>query len=141
MTTSATAGFRDCPSDPVARTAVLVAAKRAKESARDDRCARVDALSAPGSVLLDAVVGKTLREAPFIAALRQSMAEQGSPWLFGTDAPGALVEDRGWSSSVTNVAEPGHRWGRWHAPAVPPDVTAIPRGYFVEAHKRPRTPP
>ncbi len=50
--------------------------------------ARVDALS-PGSVLLYAVVGKTLREAPIIAALRQSMAEQGSPWLFGTDAPGA----------------------------------------------------
>ncbi len=37
MTTSATAGFRDCPSDPVASTAVLVAAIRAKESARDDR--------------------------------------------------------------------------------------------------------
>ena len=50
--------------------------------------ARVDALSAPGSVLLCDVVGKTLLEAPFMAALRKSMAEQGSPWLFGTDPAG-----------------------------------------------------
>ncbi len=41
----------------------------------------------------------------------------------------------GWSSVVTDVAEPGNRWGRWHAPAVPADVPDAPRGYFVEAIK------
>ena len=129
--------------DPGAPTAWLIEGllQYLDEDAVRTLFARVDALSAPGSVLLYDVVGKTLLEAPFMAALRQSMAEQGSPWLFGTDAPGELAEDLGWSSHVTDIAEPGNRWGRWHAPAVPPDVPGIPRGYFVEAHKRPRTPP
>ena len=129
--------------DPGAPTAWLIEGllQYLDEDAVRTLFARVDALSAPGSVLLYDVVGKTLLEAPFMAVLRQSMAEQGSPWLFGADAPGELAEDLGWSSHVTDIAEPGNRWGRWHAPAVPPDVPGIPRGYFVEAHKRPRTPP
>ncbi|OHU80950.1 SAM-dependent methyltransferase, partial [Mycobacterium talmoniae] len=94
---------------------------------------RIDALSAPTSVLLYDVVGKTLLEAPFMASLRRSMAQQGSPWLFGTDAPGELVEHLGWSAVVTDVAEPGNRWNRWYAPAAPTDAPAAPRGYFVEA--------
>ena len=97
--------------------------------------ARVDALSAPGSVLLYDVVGKALLEAPFMASLRKSMADQGSPWLFATDAPGELAERHGWSSTVTDIAEPGNRWGRWHSPVVPADVPDAPRGYFVEAIK------
>lgn len=97
--------------------------------------ARIDALSAAGSVLAYDVVGKTLLEAPFMAPLRASMAEQGSPWLFGTDSPGELAENLGWSSVVTDVADPGNRWGRWHGPAVPADVPDVPRGYFVEARK------
>jgi methyltransferase (TIGR00027 family) len=98
--------------------------------------AHIDALSAPGSVLLYDVVGKALLEAPFMASLRQSMAEQGSPWVFGTDSPGELAGTHGWSSQVTDVAEPGHAWGRWHSPAAPPDTVGVPRGYFVEAVKR-----
>ena len=123
--------------DPGAPTAWLIEGllQYLDEDAVRTLFARVDALSAPGSVLLCDVVGKTLLEAPFMAALRQSMAEQGSPWLFGTDAPGELVEDLGWSSVVTDIAVPGNTWGRWHAPAVPSDVQGTPRGYFVEAHK------
>lgn len=94
---------------------------------------RVDALSAPGSVLLYDVVGKTLLEAPSMAPLLQSMAKQGSPWLFGTDAPGELAERLGWSAIVTDVAEPGIRWNRWHTLAAAPDGPDVPRGYFVEA--------
>ena len=97
--------------------------------------ARVDALSAPGSVLLYDVVGRALLQAPFMAGLRQSMADQGSPWLFATDAPSELAEAHGWSAVVTDVAEPGNRWGRWHTPVVPADVPGVPRGYFVEAIK------
>ena len=96
--------------------------------------ARIDALSAPGSVLLYDVVGAALLNAPFMAGLRESMAAQGSPWLFGTDEPGELAGRHGWSAAVIDVAEPGYRWGRWPAPAVPADVPDAPRGYFVEAH-------
>jgi methyltransferase (TIGR00027 family) len=96
---------------------------------------RVDALSAGGSVLLYDVVGKTLLDAQLLAAVRQSMARNGAPWLFGTDQPGELAERHGWSAVVTDVAVPGNEWGRWFAPAVPMDVPAVPRGYFVEATK------
>jgi methyltransferase (TIGR00027 family) len=96
---------------------------------------RVDALSAPGSVLLYDVVGKTLLDAQLLAAVRQSMARNGAPWLFGTDEPGELAQRHGWSAVVTDVAVPGNEWGRWFAPAVPMDVPDVARGYFVEATK------
>jgi methyltransferase (TIGR00027 family) len=95
--------------------------------------ARVNALSATDSTLLYDVVGKTLLESPMMAPLRKTMAERGSPWLFGTDAPGELAERHGWSATVTDVAEPGNKWGRWPSPATPMDVPDVPRGYFVEA--------
>jgi methyltransferase (TIGR00027 family) len=96
---------------------------------------RVDALSAPGSVLLYDVVGKTLLEAPFLASTLQFMQKLGAPWVFGSDTPTALVEDRGWTATATDMAEPGNRWNRWMHPAIPADVTGAPRGYFVAATK------
>lgn len=96
---------------------------------------RVDALSAPGSVLLYDVVGKVLLDSVMLSALRTSMAESGAPWLFGTDSPGDLSGSLGWSAVVTDVAEPGNAWHRWFAPVVPLDVPEVPRGYFVEATK------
>jgi methyltransferase (TIGR00027 family) len=94
---------------------------------------RIDALAAPGSVLCYDVVGKSLLEAPFMAGLLKSMRDNGAPWLFGTDDPAELVP--GWSAVVTDVAEPGNRWGRWYAPVTPSDVPDAPRGYFVVATK------
>jgi methyltransferase (TIGR00027 family) len=97
--------------------------------------ARVDALSAPGSVLLYDVVGKMLLAAPFLRSTLEFMRKLGAPWTFGSDMPAALVEDRGWTAAVTDVAELGNRWNRWRHPAVPADVPGVPRGYFVEAIK------
>jgi len=96
---------------------------------------RIDALCTPGSVLLYDVVGRTLLESDFMAPLLESMADNGAPWLFGTDEPGWLSERLGWSAAVTDIADPGNRYGRWYAPAVPMDVEGVPRGYFVEAVK------
>jgi methyltransferase (TIGR00027 family) len=97
--------------------------------------ARVDALSAPGSVLLYEVVGQTLLDSPMMAGLLESMAAQGSPWLFGSDAPGELAERHGWTAVVTDIAVPGNAWNRWYAPAVPMEVPGVPRGYFAVAVK------
>ncbi|MCA4759890.1 SAM-dependent methyltransferase [Mycobacterium avium] len=97
---------------------------------------RVDALSARGSVLLYDVVGKALLESEFMAPVLESMARSGAPWRFGTDHPGGLCERLGWSATVTDVAEPGNRYQRWYAPAVPMDVAGVPRGYFVQATKQ-----
>lgn len=96
----------------------------------------VDSLSAPGSVLLYDVVGRTLLHSAAMAGVRRSMAERGSPWLFGTDAPGELAEVHGWTAVVTDIAEPGHAWGRWPTPPAPRNADAAPRGYFVEAVKK-----
>jgi methyltransferase (TIGR00027 family) len=97
--------------------------------------ARVDELSAPGSVLLYDVVGRTLLQSQAMAGLVKSMATQGAPWLFGSDNPGELAERHGWRAAVTDIAVPGNEWKRWFAPAVPMDVPDVPRGYFVEALK------
>ncbi|WKG04154.1 SAM-dependent methyltransferase [Mycolicibacterium sp. HK-90] len=96
---------------------------------------RLDALSAPGSVLLYDIVGKTLLDSVMLTAVRERMANNGAPWLFGTDSPEQLCERLGWKAVVTDVAEPGNRWNRWFAPAVPLDVPGVPRGYFVTATK------
>jgi methyltransferase (TIGR00027 family) len=81
--------------------------------------ARVDALSPTGSVLLYDVVGKTLLEAPFLRSTLEFIEKLGAPWIFGSDTPAALVEDRGWTTTVTDMAEPGNRWKRWAHPAIP----------------------
>lgn len=96
---------------------------------------RVDALSAPGSVLLYDIVGKILLDSVMLTAVREQMERNGAPWLFGTDEPGRLCERLGWSAVVTDVAEPGNEWNRWFAPAVPLDIPGVPRGYFVTATK------
>jgi O-methyltransferase involved in polyketide biosynthesis len=101
----------------------------------DKLFARVDALSAKGSVLLYDAVGKTLLEAPFLQSTLEFMRTLGAPWTFGSETPAALVEHRGWTTTVTDAAEPGDRWNRWGHPAVPADVPGVPRGYFVEAIK------
>jgi methyltransferase (TIGR00027 family) len=97
--------------------------------------ARVDALSAPGSVLLYDVVGKALLQAPFLQTTIEFMQKLGAPWVFGSDTPAALVENHGWSATVTDMAVPGNKWKRWAHPPVPADVPNAPRGYFVEAVK------
>ncbi len=94
---------------------------------------RVNTMSAPKSVLVYDVVGKTLLESPMMAPVVAAMAERGSPWLFGTDEPGELAGRHGWSATVTDIAKPGNEWHRWFTPATPMDVPDVPRGYFVEA--------
>ncbi len=97
--------------------------------------ARVDALSAPDSALLYDVIGTTLLEAPFLRSTLEFMKKLGAPWVFGSDAPAALVEHHGWTATVTDMAVPGNTWKRWAHPAIPADVPGAPRGYFVEAIK------
>ncbi len=96
---------------------------------------RVDALSAPGSVLLFDVVSRALLTSPVLAEVLEAMAAAGSPWLFGSDDPGGLVEPLGWSAAVTDMTEPGIAYGRWQTGDAP-----VGGGYFVEAHARREEP-
>jgi hypothetical protein len=47
----------------------------------------------------------------------------------------ALIEDHGWSATVTDMAVPGNKWKRWAHRPIPANVPNAPRGYFVEAVK------
>jgi methyltransferase (TIGR00027 family) len=129
--------LRSAGLDPAAPTGWLLEGllQYLGENAVDTLFARIDALAAPGSVLMYEAVGKTLLESPSMAGLLESMAANGAPWLFGTDEPELLAQRLGWSTTVTDIAEPGNRYGRWFAPAVPMDVPGVPRGYFVTATK------
>ena len=104
-------------------------------AAVDALFARIDALSAPGSVVLYDIVGTALMESPFMQPTLQFMQQLGAPWRFSTDTPAALVQGRGWTAAVTDVAEAGNRWHRWEHPAVPLGVAEVLRGYFIEATK------
>ncbi|AUX33027.1 MULTISPECIES: SAM-dependent methyltransferase [Sorangium] len=95
--------------------------------------ARIDRLSAPRSILLYDVVGKSLLESPALAAALRMMAELGAPWIFGTDDPAGLVAVHGWDAAVVEPGEVGTRWGRW---PIPPAPAGAPRGHLVEATKR-----
>jgi methyltransferase (TIGR00027 family) len=97
--------------------------------------ARIDGLSAPRSVLLYDVVGKSLLESPVLARTLRMMAELGAPWTFGSDDPAGLVAVHGWEAAPIDPGTPGTRWGRWPFPVAPPGVPGVPRGYLVEASK------
>jgi methyltransferase (TIGR00027 family) len=98
--------------------------------------ARLDALSAPRSVLLYEVASSAMIDSPVVAPLRSMMAELGAPWTFGTDDPAGLVTARGWEAATVDLGEPGTRWGRWPFALVPVGVPGVPRSYLVEARKR-----
>ena len=96
--------------------------------------ARVDALSAPGSVLLYDVVGIALLGAPFLRSTLEFMQKLGAPWVFGTDTPDALVEHRGWTATVTDMAVPA-TGGTVGTPGDSGRVPNAPRSCFIEAIK------
>jgi methyltransferase (TIGR00027 family) len=98
--------------------------------------ARIDALSAPSSVLLFDVIGRSLLESPMMRATLEAMVKMGAPWRFGTENPELLVAPLGWTAAATQPSEVGARLGRWPFPAAPRGTPGIPTGYLVEAVKR-----
>lgn len=92
--------------------------------------ARLDALSAPGSVALLDVIGRTMLESPRAEALH-GLARQ-----FGTDEPETLLAPRNWDVHVHGTAAVGQRLGRWPFPVHPRGTPGVPQGYLVHAVKR-----
>jgi methyltransferase (TIGR00027 family) len=96
--------------------------------------ARLDALSAAGSVMLFDVTGSTLLESPWLTAARQFAASIDAPWVFGTDEPEALLP--GWDVTAHDLGNVGTKLGRWPFPVAPRGAKGAPRSYLVEAIKR-----
>jgi methyltransferase (TIGR00027 family) len=77
-------------------------------------------LSAPGSEVLTDSIGQSALDNPDMQPILDRLAEQGSPWRFGTDEPEAdLFEPRGWRAKVSLYSEIGGPLGRWPYPAFP----------------------
>jgi O-methyltransferase involved in polyketide biosynthesis len=97
--------------------------------------ARLDALSAPSSILLFDVIGRSLLEAPMMRPALEAMAKMGAAWRFGTENPEALITPLGWTAVATQPSEVGARLGRWPFPVAPRGTSGVPSGYLVEAVK------
>ncbi len=93
----------------------------------------ITALSAPGSRLVVDVVGAGLLASAQARPILDAMAAAGSPWVFGTDDPGALLTARGWDAEVHLLGAVAQRFGRRAGSAAPDDGLDDDRGYLVQA--------
>jgi len=93
----------------------------------------VTALSVPGSRLVTDVVGAALLRSEKARPILDAMAAAGSPWVFGTDDPGALLTARGWDAEVHLLGAVAEGFGRRAGSVAPDDGLDDDRGYLVRA--------
>jgi methyltransferase (TIGR00027 family) len=95
---------------------------------------KINSLSAPNSILLFDVVGRSLLDSQYTAKLLHFFSEKlGAPWCFGVDEPEKFMEQFGWTAAATQPGEVDP--ARWNFPTAPRYVPNIPRVFFVEACK------
>ncbi|HKR02690.1 MAG TPA: SAM-dependent methyltransferase [Pyrinomonadaceae bacterium] len=94
---------------------------------------KIDSLSAPDSILLFDVLGRSLLDAPQMAKQLQFSEKLGAPWLFGVDEPEEFMEQFGWKAVATQPGEVEP--ARWRFPNAPRHIPNVPRIFFVEARK------
>ena len=102
--------------------------------------ARVDALSAPGSVCSTTSLARPCSKRRSCRHLKY-MQKLGAPWVFGNDTNRPRRGPR-LGATVTDMAVPGNEWKRWAHPPVPADVPNAPRGYSSRRSRpEPKPPP
>lgn len=90
--------------------------------------------SAPGSRLGFDVLGRALLRSPFSKPFLTQLAEDGTPWIFGTDEPEDFVKGTGWK--VTDLKEPGQPGvgeGRWPYEVQPRNRRGANRLWLIQA--------
>lgn len=96
-------------------------------------------LAIPGSWAGMDLADVTLLESPFMAPIMRELVRRGSPWVFGTSEPEALIEGFGWSATALMLGEPGANYGRWPYPVAPRSTPGVPRSYLVSADRTVRS--
>ncbi len=96
--------------------------------------ARIDSLSAPGSVVVLDLIGSSVLESPFMTATLELVKSLGAPWLFGTDEPESLLP-KSWAFEVLDYGTIGHAYGRWPFPIAPRGMAGVPQSFLVQAKK------
>jgi methyltransferase (TIGR00027 family) len=90
--------------------------------------------SAPGSRLALDFLGRALLNSPFAKPFLDSLAEDGTPWIFGTDEPEHFLADHGWRAlEVYEPGQPGAGQGRWPYQVQPRDRRGASRLWLVRA--------
>lgn len=98
--------------------------------------ARLDGVSAAGSMALFDLMGRILLESPFMAPARTFAANLGAPWMFGVNEPDSLLGPHGWDTIAHDLGHVGTKLGRWPFPLAPPEAKNAPRSWLVESTKR-----
>lgn len=94
---------------------------------------KINSLSAPNSILLFDVLGRSLLDAPQMAKQLQFLEKFGAPWRFSVDEPEKFMEQFGWKAAATQPGEVDP--ARWPYPTAPRHIPDVPRIFFVEARK------
>jgi methyltransferase (TIGR00027 family) len=64
------------------------------------------------------------------------LAEDGSPWQFGTDEPESVLSGGGWEpTEVRSVGDEDASFGRWPVPPIPREIPGVPRFFLFVATK------
>lgn len=93
-------------------------------------------LAVAGSWLVADIVGRSFLTSPQLAGFLAMMAENGSPFHFGTDDPEGLIGAYGWQPQVTRFGEPEANFGRCTLSEGYLDgPDSPPYGYLVVAHR------
>lgn len=95
-------------------------------------------LSAPGSVLIGDMTSRSTLTNPLAKGFMKILAEDGNPWLFGTDEPEEFLPACGWV--VQDLKQPGEEgadFGRWPHPVPPRSLSGAPRSFLFTAEVKP----
>jgi methyltransferase (TIGR00027 family) len=91
-------------------------------------------LSAPGSVLIGDMTSEATLKNPLARSFLGQLADDGNPWLFGTNEPEELLSAHGWVlEDLKQPGEDGANFGRWPYPVSPRSVTTAPRSFLFTA--------
>ncbi|MFJ9033446.1 class I SAM-dependent methyltransferase [Streptomyces sp. NPDC102274] len=91
--------------------------------------------SAPGSVLLGDVISRAALLNPLSRPFMTALAEDGNPWLFGTETPERLLTECGWAvREVRQPGEDGADFGRWPYPVPAREVRGVPRSFLFTCY-------
>lgn len=94
------------------------------------------ALATAGSRLACDIVGRSFLDAPWTRPFLDTLAREGAPWRFGTDAPEELFATVGWDATALRPGDEGASFGRWPFPSFPRNTPGLPQTFIVLATRR-----
>ncbi|MDH6131215.1 methyltransferase (TIGR00027 family) [Kitasatospora sp. MAA4] len=90
--------------------------------------------SAPGSQLAFDILGRALLRSPFSKPFLDTLAADGTPWIFGTDEPEEFLTANGWKTTdLREPGQPGAGEGRWPYQVQPRNRRGANRLWLIRA--------